>query len=194
VRLGLLVICIAVGAVAVIGLWPRSEAGAPADPCGRTQARPSEIGLEAAGQATVCLINRERTSRGLPPFRVNPLLSSTSAQHSVEMVREDYFEHDTPDGHSVGDRLRAAGYARGTNASAGENIAYGVGDMGTPGSIVSAWMHSPEHRADILRPAFTEIGIGIALGAPEVDARYKAAGATYTTDFGGAVDPSLPNG
>ncbi|MEA2425425.1 MAG: hypothetical protein QOH13_1835 [Thermoleophilaceae bacterium] len=110
------------------------------------------------------------------------------------MVRRNYFEHSTPDGQSVGDRLRAIGYSRGVNASAGENIAYGVGEKGTPASIVDAWMHSPGHRADILRPAFTEIGIGIALGAPEVATGDRPASATYTTDFGGAIDPTLPNG
>jgi uncharacterized protein YkwD len=100
----------------------------------------------------------------------------------------------TLDGRSVGDRLRAIGYQRGVSGSAGENIAYGVGDKSTPASIVRAWMRSPGHRADILRPAFTEIGIGISLGAPEVLDRNPQNSATYTTDFGGVVDPSLPNG
>jgi uncharacterized protein YkwD len=53
-------------------------------------------------------------------------------------------------------------------------------------------MHSPGHRADILRRTFTEIGIGVVLGLPEGDPGRD--GATYTTDFGGVVDPSLPNG
>lgn len=150
--------------------------------------------MAAAGQATICLVNRERTQRGLPPLRQNGLLTAASAEHSQDMVRRDYFEHTTPDGHTLGDRLRAIGYARGVSASAGENIAYGVGFRSTPAHIVDSWMHSPGHRADILRPSFTEIGIGIALGAPEVPDRDKEDSATYTTDFGGVVDPSLPSG
>jgi uncharacterized protein YkwD len=178
----------------VVALWPRSPRPVTAGPCGTTDQPPSKVGLDSAGRATLCLVNRERTQRGLPQLRQNALLDAASAEHSQDMVRRDYFEHATPDGRNVADRLRAIGYQRGVSASAGENIAYGVGDKSTPASIVRAWMRSPGHRADILRPAFTEIGIGISLGAPEVSDRNPQNSATYTTDFGGVVDPSLPNG
>jgi len=187
-----IVIVLALVAVAV-ALWPRESHTAP-DPCGTTAARPTIAGTDAAGQATLCLVNRERTRRGLPPLRENSLLSAASLEHSRDMVRVGYFEHTSADGRTVGDRLRAIGYSRRVSASARENIAYGVGEEGTPAAIVQAWMHSPGHRADILRPAFTEIGIGIALGAPEVPADEQKESATYTTDFGGVLDPSLPNG
>jgi uncharacterized protein YkwD len=178
----------------MVALWPRSHPPVPAGPCGTTDEWPSKVGLDSAGRATLCLVNIERTQRGLPQLRQNALLDAASAEHSQDMVRRNYFEHSTPDGRSVGDRLRAIGYQRGVSASAGENIAYGVGDKSTPASIVKAWMRSPGHRADILRPAFTEIGIGISLGAPEVADRNPQNSATYTTDFGGVIDPSLPNG
>lgn len=180
-------------AAAGVALWPR-DAHTPVDPCGATAAKPRDAGVAAASAATVCLVNRERTARGLPPLRENQLLSAASLEHSEDMVRRRYFEHTSPDGRSVGDRLRAIGYARGVSASAGENIAYGAGTESTPASIVDAWMHSRGHREDILRPAFSEIGIGIALGAPELPPDEQADSATYTTDFGGAVDPSLPSG
>lgn len=163
------------------------------DPCGPVDQEPQKSGTQAAGVATLCLLNRERTARGLTPLRENPLLSAASLQHSQDMVKQDYFDHTARDGRSVGDRLRALGYGRGVNVSAGENIAYGVGTRGTPAAIVDIWMHSPPHRADILRPSFTEIGIGIALGAPEVKQSEEADASTYTTDFGGNYDPSLPN-
>jgi uncharacterized protein YkwD len=174
-------------------LWPR-DAGNPSDPCGPTTERPLAAGVAASGQATLCLVNRERTQRGLAPLRENNLLSAASLEHSRDMVEAGYFEHTSVDGRSVGDRLRGIGYSRGFSASAGENIAYGVGRKATPASIVRAWMNSPGHRADILRPAFTEIGIGIELGAPEVPEDEQRDSATYTTDFGGVLDPSLPTG
>jgi hypothetical protein len=183
-----LVVLAAVGAV--IALSPRAPHHA-ADPCGAVDGRPAVVGVEIAGQATICLVNRERTQRGLTPLGLNGLLNSASLEHSQDMVRRSYFEHSTPEGRTVIDRLRAVGYARGMSASTGENIAYGLGAKATPAAIVRAWMHSPGHRADILRPAFTEIGIGIALGAPP---KPGGDGATYTTDFGGVIDPSLPNG
>jgi uncharacterized protein YkwD len=182
----LLLVCVG----AAVLLWPRGSGSAP-DACGPVTQKPARSGVEPAGQATVCLVNRERTTRGLPQLRLNPLLSATSLEHSQDMVRLNYFEHTSADGRTVGDRLRIIGWSRGVNASAGENIAYGVGSKSTPKAIVAAWMRSKGHREDILRPAFTEIGIGVALGAPEVTASDSA---TYTTDFGGIVDPSLPNG
>jgi uncharacterized protein YkwD len=94
----------------------------------------------------------------------------------------------------VQDRIRGSGWSRGISASTGENIAWGLGMKATPAAIVDKWMHSPGHRADILRPAFTQIGIGIALGAPNVPGRRAGEGATYTTDFGGVVDASLGSG
>ncbi|HEX6714737.1 MAG TPA: CAP domain-containing protein [Thermoleophilaceae bacterium] len=159
-----------------------------------TQAKPSLVGAGLAGQATLCLLNRERTRRGLPALRENGLLSAASLEHSQDMVRRRYFEHTTPDGQTVGDRLRTIGYARGVTASAGENIAFGFGRESTPAAIVRIWMDSPGHRADILRPSFTEIGIGIAAGAPELPSVKQADSATYTTDFGGVFDPTLSNG
>jgi uncharacterized protein YkwD len=191
-RAALLIFLVAVVA-ALIALWPREGEPHALDPCGPVDRMPSEIGLDVAGRATVCLVNRERTQRGLKALTLNQILSSASLEHSTDMVRRDYFEHATPEGRSVGDRLRAAGYARGVRASAGENLAYGVGKKATPAAIVNAWMHSPGHRADILRPTFTEIGIGIALGAP-TPAGDKTNSATYTTDFGGVFDASLPSG
>jgi uncharacterized protein YkwD len=188
----LIVSCLTLGALA-FALWPR-DSTQPADACGATTGKPSTIGLAAAGQTTLCLINRERTQRGLPQLRENALLNAASLEHSQDMVRRRYFEHTAPDGRDVGDRLRAIGYARGASASAGENIAYGFGDASTPATIVRRWMDSPGHREDILRPAFTEIGIGVASGAPELPDEKQSDSATYTTDFGGVLDPSLPNG
>ena len=188
-----LTIAIVVVAVGAFALWPR-EHHKPVDPCGATTAKPWDTDLHAAGQATLCLINRERTQRGLSALSENTLLDQASTEHSQDMVTRDYFEHDAPDGRSVSDRLKAVGYARGTNHSDGENIAYGVGPKATPSAIVRAWMNSPPHRADILRPAFTEIGIGIALGAPVVSEGKQSRAATYTTDFGGVIDPALPTG
>jgi uncharacterized protein YkwD len=40
---------------------------------------------------------------------------------------------------------------------AGENIAAG---QETPQDVVDAWMNSPDHKANILRPEFTSIGVG----------------------------------
>jgi uncharacterized protein YkwD len=193
VRPTLLIAIVLIAGLATFAIWPR-DSHTRADPCGPVHAPPQQSGITAAGAATICLVNRQRTSRGLPALRESSLLSSASLEHSQDMVKLGYFEHTAADGRTVGDRLRAVGYGGGATVSAGENIAYGVGAKATPASIVDLWMHSPGHRADILRRAYTEIGIGIALGAPQIPMDEEADAATYTTDFGGVFDPSLPNG
>ena len=68
----------------------------------------------------------------------------------------------------------------------GENLASGEETAGTPHEIVEGWMNSPGHRANILRPEFREIGIGLAYEPPQpVSGRV----AVYTTNFGGRARP-----
>lgn len=136
--------------------------------------------LRRSRNATLCLLNRVRARHGLKPFRLNPKLSRAARKHSRDMVRHRYFAHNSRNGRSPFDRMRATRYVP-RNASwwLGENIGWGSGPLGRPAALVRAWMHSPPHRANILSRRFRDIGIGIALGAP-----HGGRGATYTTDFG----------
>jgi uncharacterized protein YkwD len=186
----LVVTVVLIGIFALAFELATRESAVPRDPCGPTRLAPAETGVEAAGTATLCLINRERARAGLGAFVPNARLTQAAVAHSRDMVGRRFFEHDSPDGVTPQDRIRSSGYGGG-GRSAGENIAWGAGADATPAAIVNLWMHSPGHRADILRPAFREIGIGIELGVP-VDSPSK--GATYTTDFGGVTDPGLPTG
>jgi uncharacterized protein YkwD len=70
------------------------------------------------------------------------------------------------------------GYLRGC-ASAGENIAWGTGELGTVRSIFRAWMRSPGHRENILGP-YEEIGVGLRIGS--LDGNQRAH--VWTQDFG----------
>jgi uncharacterized protein YkwD len=191
-----LVATLLIAGVAAVALVPRGHETAKS-PCGAVDVPPATAGADLAGRATLCLINDERAKHGLEPLASNALLAQAAQAHSADMVARRFFEHAAPDGRTVQDRIRATGFAGGRAASTGENIAWGSGAKSTPAAVVAKWMASPPHRADILRPAFREIGVGIADGAPiEPSARSDpgAASATYTTDFGGVVDPSLPSG
>jgi uncharacterized protein YkwD len=100
------------------------------------------------------------------------------------MVSARFFDHTSPSGSSMVDRIRRTGYTKRARSWAlGENIAWGSGSLATAAEIHRGWMHSPGHRANILQRSFREIGIGIETGLP---VRLSAAqsGATYTTDFG----------
>ena len=140
--------------------------------------------VKEAGLATLCLLNRARAEAGLRPLRLNGRLSYAARRHSHDMVARRYFAHDSLNGATPFQRMRATHYVpRDASWWLGENIGWGAGSLASPAALVSAWMHSPMHRANILSPHFREIGIGIAVGAP-TRAFAGQPGATYTTDFG----------
>jgi uncharacterized protein YkwD len=151
--------------------------------CGAVDLEPGELGVEQARQLTLCLLNAERTSRGMAPLQRRAQLELASQRHSEDMVARRFFEHDTPEGTDPQQRMLAAGYPS-NNALTGENIAWAAGRRASPFEVVDLWMHSPPHRENILRREFTEIGLGLVRGAPEKP-RSNATPWTYTTDFGG---------
>lgn len=152
-------------------------APAAASACPGAEDEPTVTNRAASERATYCLLNRERTTRGLRKLRRNPRLDLASVRHARAMAARDFFEH----GNFVG-RIRSANYLKGARSwRVGENIAWGSGTLGTPAEIVDAWMNSAGHRVNILNRGFREIGVGIAPGTPN---RAYGDGGTYVTDFG----------
>jgi uncharacterized protein YkwD len=161
----------------------KKRARAAQSNCANTDVVPAAGNLDLVRAAILCLNNEERTARGLPALKENARLREAAVGHSGDMVQRRYFDHDSPGGSSMVDRILGAGYVRKNQGwSLGENIAWGTGDLATAAQIHKAWMASPGHRANILRRSFREIGIGIVVGNPV--ARPADAGATYTADFG----------
>jgi uncharacterized protein YkwD len=150
--------------------------------CGSANVAPTQASHHALTHATLCLINAERRGHNLRPLRLNQRLSKAAQDHSRDMVRRRYFSHTTPDGSSFVQRIRGAGYLRAARTwIVGENLGWGWRRLGTAAQIVRAWMNSPPHREEILRPSFREAGIGVVSGVPRPLPR---GGATYTVDFG----------
>lgn len=165
---------------AIAALALAAPAGALAA-CPGADAEPVAGNLGAIASTTLCLINEQRSAAGLSTLSAQSRLSSASRAYSQRMVAEAFFDHVSPDGGTLVRRLRGIGYVRDDASwTVGENIAWGQGNLSTPGSIVNAWMNSPGHRANILKRDYVEIGLGLAMGSP-TDASW---GATYTTDFG----------
>lgn len=119
--------------------------------------------------ASLAAINRRRAagancgSRGsfaaAAPLRWSAQLAEASAAHSTDMATRNYFSHTSPDGSTMSDRVNATGYAW---ASLGENIAAGYADID---SVVDGWMGSDGHCANIMNPAFDEMGLACVKGA-----------------------------
>jgi Cysteine-rich secretory protein family len=156
--------------------------------CADDDAAPGEA---VAVAATLCLLNQERAERGLDPLAGSAVLDRAADAFAQDMVERRFFDHVSPGGGTMVERIKAAGWGPGGSWSAGENIAWGSGSLATPASIVDGWMHSSGHRANILNATFTQIGIGIASGAPQPGVR--GAG-TYVTDFASGGSSADANG
>jgi uncharacterized protein YkwD len=149
--------------------------------CADADLEPAADNLARIRTAILCLHNQIRAEHHLTALRTNKRLRQAAVGHSRDMVARDYFEHTTPSGVTMVDRILKARYVRADEGwSLGENLAWGTGSYGTPRGAVEAWMASPGHRENILRREYREVGIGIVVGVPSSD----AAGATYTLDFG----------
>jgi uncharacterized protein YkwD len=160
---------------------PASASRAAAAHCANTHVMPTRSNLRIVRAALLCLHNQVRAQHGLPALKANGKLVKAAISHSANMVRRRYFDHTEPNGRTFVSRILGAGYVGHRQGWAlGENIAWGTGRLATPAAIMSAWMKSPGHRANILQRSYREIGIGIKLGVPTA----ANSGATFTVDFG----------
>ena len=100
------------------------------------------------------LVNEIRVENGLKPLTTNWELSRVARYKSEDMSAKKYFSHTSPTYGTPFQMIKAFGL---TYRSAGENIAYG---QRTPAAVVNAWMNSSGHRANILNPSYTQIGVG----------------------------------
>jgi Cysteine-rich secretory protein family len=103
------------------------------------------------------LLNHERAANHLPELKWDDVLFKAARQHALLMLDLNIMEHQLPGEPGLEERITAAG-ARFTYIA--ENIALGK-DSGT---IHNGWMHSPGHRANILSPRVTSVGIAVVRG------------------------------
>ena len=176
--------CVAVLAALSALVLAGPPAATAAAPCAAASVTPAKAPKPAMVRATLCTINAERARYRLRRLRLNKRLSRAARRHARDMARRKYFSHDSLGGATFLDRIRRAGYLRGARRwSVGENLAWGTHNRSSPRHITRMWMASPGHRANILSPAFREIGIAVAYRAPVRGGLRPAA--TYATEFGG---------
>ncbi|MCC7356085.1 MAG: hypothetical protein IT410_00510 [Candidatus Doudnabacteria bacterium] len=106
----------------------------------------------------ISLTNESRIEYGIGTVTQNSQLRAAAQAKADDMLANQYFAHNSPDGRTPWDFIKAAGYKY---VIAGENLAV---DFVQAENVEDAWMNSPGHRANILNENFEEIGIGIAQG------------------------------
>lgn len=109
------------------------------------------------------LMNADRKANGLPALKLNMNVVKVARVHGQDMINRKFFAHENPDGQSPFDRMQAADISF---RYAGENLAINRSVT----AAEQAFMNSSGHRANILNPNYTEVGIGV---------RYDAAGSVY---------------
>jgi uncharacterized protein YkwD len=100
--------------------------------------------------------NVQRTANGEGGLNLNSQLDNAAQAKANNMAALNYWSHDTPSGQPPWVFIQAAGYSY---TAAGENLAYG---FDTSQDVLTAWMGSPDHRANILNGAYRDVGFGIA--------------------------------
>lgn len=123
----------------------------------------------------VLRVNAERANQGLAPFQVDERLTAAAQGHARDMAQNDFFSHAGSNGSSFDERIRDEGYSGGALA---ENIAAGYS---SPEAVVTGWMDSPGHRANILNSSLGHIGIG---HVQEAGTQY---GHYWSQSFGGST-------
>lgn len=144
--------------------------------------RPAATATGAFEQQVVDLVNQERTSRGLPPLVIHYMLENAARAHSMDMGDHNFCRHDSSDGTSWSTRIQQYGYTPFYGLA--ENVACG---QATPQQVVSAWMGSSGHRANILGD-YQQVGVGYYYNG--------SAGYRYywTMDFGKPAPDTPPPG
>lgn len=164
---------------------------------------PQEFDEAELAELTFDLTNRERRKAGLPAFRKNVTLFASAREHSVDMAQRGYFSHKSKgffNRTNPMDRVEQAGMSA---MRVAENIAMvptytGQTIMRYPGyssqvvktnyssyrqvaeTAVKEWMNSPGHRANILSPQLSSLGIGVAVGMKD-----NVPFVYFTQNFGG---------
>jgi uncharacterized protein YkwD len=129
-------------------------------------------------------LNQIREAHHLAPLALSRNLTAAARQHSDDMLAKGYFAHNSSNGEQFWQRIEAFyPEARSGYWSVGENLYWTPGPATAPGSM-KAWMASPPHRANILSPAWRQIGVS-TVTSDDATGVFGNGGATViTTDFG----------
>jgi uncharacterized protein YkwD len=164
--------------------FPQPTAAAAVD-CPDADIVPAADNLAQVDAAVLCLINQERGRAGLVPLARSFRLDRSALFHSAEMVRFHFLAHEAAGRPTLLARIRGYGYFNGaSNGIYAENVGAGPSSNGTARALMDAWMASPGHRANLLYPAFREVGIAAVLAPPDPAFFSNYPSTVYTTDFG----------
>ncbi len=125
----------------------------------KEEIKPAPISLNLSKYGILSKVNNERISLGILSLTENSLLNQIALDRLDDMFAKGYFEHTSPSGRTVGDFAKNVSYEY---LVIGENLA--LGDYLSDSVLVSAWMASPGHKANIVNQNYSETGIAVSKG------------------------------
>lgn len=128
---------------------------------------PKPVSSEQAEFELFSLINKARATAGLAALSYDPALTGVARAHSRDMLDHDYIAHISPTTGGPADRVAKAGIAV-------DRLAEDIGTSGSPEELHQGLMRSPGHRAAILDPRSTRVGVGVAV--PPADQYFRVVG------------------
>jgi len=134
---------------------------APATECPGTD--DPDAGVPSQEAAMECMLNFARQQAGLSKLDDSRKLDTSANNKASDILRCDQFSHEAC-GRDFLYWFRRAGFTNARCWWAGENLAWGSGNLGSVRSIVKAWLHSPPHRANILSTQFDQFGVALRVG------------------------------
>ena len=135
--------------------------GSPGSPAPSAPAATVPANAESMTEQVVRLANQYRAKNGRRELTVSPKLMQAALLHAQQMATAQELAHNISAARypTLQARLDAVGYAYG---AAGENIAWNQPDAD---DVMNTWLNSTGHRANILDPNVTEIGVAVAYSA-----------------------------
>jgi uncharacterized protein YkwD len=169
-------IAIAVALVALLGAF--------AAPTASPNKAGTRVALSSLETGVLGELNKIRAQHHLQPVKLSARLTAAASQHTKDMGEAGYFEHNSKDGTAFWKRINRYYASNGYGFwSVGENLLWSSPEV-DPTEALDLWMHSPEHRKNILTARWREIGIS-AVHFPAAPGTYKGLEVTIiTTDFG----------
>lgn len=150
-------------AVVIAAVLPATAAAA----CASSDTSLSSLDAATAKGALLCAVNDRRAAQRLAAYGADRALTQAAQGHDDAMVSHDFFDHASPGGATLIDRVRATGWIPSAGSYAlGEAIAWAGAPLDTATQMVAQWMTSPPHRAILLDDHYRKAGLGVARGVP----------------------------
>jgi uncharacterized protein YkwD len=178
---------IAVGGAALLLLYGLAAVPASAGSTAPRAHAVSLVALPSLSAQVTAAVNQVRLTHGRRVLTAAAGLEAAAMQHTIEMGRDGYFAHDSHDGTVFWKRLQAFYPAPASGCwSVGENLVY-AGPVLSAAQAIQLWLHSPEHRRNLLDPHWQQLGVA---AVQVTDAGGVFGGQTVTVitnDFGARV-------